>query len=74
MKTAELVGGREAVFGCHIHEGTSMLDQKRQIYCSIWHQFLETRKLEDNKDLDFLYILNMFLFFSWNNQQGSISL
>lgn len=44
MKTAELGGGKEAVFGCHIHTGTSMLDQEHQIHCSIWYQFSETGK------------------------------
>lgn len=63
MKTAELGGGKEAVFGCHVHAGTSVLDQEHHIYCSI----ISFQKQENERiisDLDFLYILNMFLLFS----------
>lgn len=35
MKTAELGGGREAVFVCHIHADTFMLDQEHHICCNI---------------------------------------
>ena len=61
VTTAQLGGGREAVFGCHIAHIHICLTRDTK-FIAVPGTSLQKQKT--SSDLDFLYLLNWFLQFS----------